>query len=211
MNDLRVEVRFKNAVLYNALLEVATSLKLGRGDYPGVLQAGRVVSGVDNQTISALLCLRKNPWKVDGITPTKSARALADGLAVSCEELFSRELYAAKFPAVVATDVDYFRFRVSINDGEENALISDRDRLLMAALRVLSPKQEKVLRLMFGVGCDREHTLEEVAQEYDVSRERIRQIALHGLRALRETKTWRKAGWEPSVAAKRQLVALHAG
>jgi len=43
-------------------------------------------------------------------------------------------------------------------------------------LKILSPREEKVIRLRFGIGCEREHTLEEIGQEFDVTRERIRQI-----------------------------------
>jgi RNA polymerase primary sigma factor len=52
-------------------------------------------------------------------------------------------------------------------------------------LKTLSPKEEKVLRLRFGIGCEREHTLEEIGQEFDVTRERIRQIEAKALRQLR--------------------------
>ena len=54
-----------------------------------------------------------------------------------------------------------------------------------AVLRTLSPKEEKVIRLRFGIGCEREHTLEEIGQEFDVTRERIRQIEAKALRQLR--------------------------
>src|SRR5665213_3339862 len=52
-------------------------------------------------------------------------------------------------------------------------------------LKTLSPKEEKVIRLRFGIGCEREHTLEEIGQEFDVTRERIRQIETKALRQLR--------------------------
>ncbi|MBI1354764.1 MAG: RNA polymerase sigma factor RpoD [Acidobacteria bacterium] len=52
-------------------------------------------------------------------------------------------------------------------------------------LKTLSPKEEKVIRMRFGIGCDREHTLEEIGQEFAVTRERIRQIEAKALRALR--------------------------
>src|SRR6202165_3235666 len=52
-------------------------------------------------------------------------------------------------------------------------------------LKPLSPREEKVIRLRFGIGCEREHTLEEIGQEFDVTRERIRQIEAKALRQLR--------------------------
>jgi RNA polymerase primary sigma factor len=52
-------------------------------------------------------------------------------------------------------------------------------------LKILSPREERVIRLRFGIGCEREHTLEEIGQEFDLTRERIRQIEADALRRLR--------------------------
>jgi RNA polymerase primary sigma factor len=54
-------------------------------------------------------------------------------------------------------------------------------------LKTLSPSEEKVIRMRFGIGCDREHTLEEIARDFGVTRERIRQIEMKGLRRLRSS------------------------
>jgi RNA polymerase primary sigma factor len=54
-----------------------------------------------------------------------------------------------------------------------------------SVLKTLTPREEKVIKMRFGVGDGREHTLEEVGQRFAVTRERIRQIeakALHKLR-----------------------------
>ena len=59
-------------------------------------------------------------------------------------------------------------------------------------MKPLSPKEEKVIRLRFGIGCEREHTLEEIGQEFDVTRERIRQIEAKALRKLRHPSRSRK-------------------
>ncbi|MBI5191960.1 MAG: RNA polymerase sigma factor RpoD [Nitrospirae bacterium] len=52
-------------------------------------------------------------------------------------------------------------------------------------LRTLTPREEKVLRMRFGIGELTDHTLEEVGQTFDVTRERIRQIEAKALRKLR--------------------------
>jgi RNA polymerase primary sigma factor len=52
-------------------------------------------------------------------------------------------------------------------------------------LRSLSPREEKVIKMRFGVGDGSEHTLEEVGQNFAVTRERIRQIEVKALRKLR--------------------------
>ena len=52
-------------------------------------------------------------------------------------------------------------------------------------LKTLSPNEEKIIRMRFGIGYDREHTLGEVAQQFDLCRERVRQIEAQALRRLR--------------------------
>jgi len=53
------------------------------------------------------------------------------------------------------------------------------------ALGTLSPREEEILRLRFGLGDSGEHTLEEVGRRFAVTRERIRQIEVKALRKLR--------------------------
>src|SRR5207245_11480642 len=52
------------------------------------------------------------------------------------------------------------------------------------ALALLSPREERVIRMRFGLGPTSEHTLEEVGNSFRVSRERIRQIEAKALRKL---------------------------
>ncbi len=59
-------------------------------------------------------------------------------------------------------------------------------------LESLTPREEKVLRMRFGIGEKYDHTLEEVGQDFDVTRERIRQIEAKALRKLRHPSRSRK-------------------
>ncbi len=54
-------------------------------------------------------------------------------------------------------------------------------------LATLSPREERVLRMRFGIGEDTDHTLEEVGHNFDVTRERARQIEAKALRKLRQS------------------------
>jgi RNA polymerase primary sigma factor len=60
------------------------------------------------------------------------------------------------------------------------------------ALATLTPREEKVLRMRFGIGEKSDHTLEEVGQNFDVTRERIRQIEAKALRKLRHPSRSKK-------------------
>ena len=59
-------------------------------------------------------------------------------------------------------------------------------------LSTLTPREEKVLRMRFGIGETKDHTLEEVGAYFNVTRERIRQIEAKALRKLRHPKRCRK-------------------
>jgi len=52
-------------------------------------------------------------------------------------------------------------------------------------LGTLTPREAKVLRMRFGLSMNTDHTLEEVGKQFDVTRERIRQIEAKALRKLR--------------------------
>ena len=62
----------------------------------------------------------------------------------------------------------------------------------LKVLSTLATREEKVLRKRFGIGLDSEHTLEEVGQDFSVTRERIRQIEAKALRKLRHPSRSKK-------------------
>ena len=75
-------------------------------------------------------------------------------------------------------------------------------------LSSLTPREERVLRMRFGIGMNTDHTLEEVGQQFNVTRERIRQIEAKALRKLKHPSrrgscaaSWRQLRW-PRPAAQ---------
>ncbi len=82
---------------------------------------------------------------------------------------------------------------------DKNALLpldsAIQDNLRETTTRVLSsltPREERVLRMRFGIGMNTDHTLEEVGQQFSVTRERIRQIEAKALRKLKHPSRSRK-------------------
>jgi RNA polymerase primary sigma factor len=67
----------------------------------------------------------------------------------------------------------------------DTAVRYDLQRQVSWALASLNPREEKVLRKRFGIGESTDHTLEEVGHDFDVTRERVRQIEAKALRKLR--------------------------
>jgi len=78
---------------------------------------------------------------------------------------------------------------VSPGDAIVNFNLAEQTRKV---LRTLTPREEKVLRMRFGIGEKADHTLEEVGRDFHVTRERIRQIEAKALRKLRHPSRSRK-------------------
>ena len=75
------------------------------------------------------------------------------------------------------------------SDATVNIDLANQTRKVLATL---TPREEKVLRMRFGIGEKADHTLEEVGQDFTVTRERIRQIEAKALRKLRHPTRSRK-------------------
>jgi RNA polymerase primary sigma factor len=83
---------------------------------------------------------------------------------------------------------------------EDRGVVSPIDHVIVAnlkeqtgkVLRTLTPREEQVLKMRFGVGDGSEHTLEEVGRSFNVTRERIRQIESKALRKLRHPSRSKK-------------------
>ncbi len=79
---------------------------------------------------------------------------------------------------------DFIEDKKVINPAEAivNLNLAEQTRKVLSTL---TPREEKVLRMRFGIGEESDHTLEEVGQDFNVTRERIRQIEAKALRKLR--------------------------
>ncbi len=74
----------------------------------------------------------------------------------------------------------------------DSAIHSNLKETCTRILSSLTPREERVLRMRFGIGMNTDHTLEEVGQQFNVTRERIRQIEAKALRKLKHPSRSRK-------------------
>ena len=74
----------------------------------------------------------------------------------------------------------------------DSAIQSNLKETTTRVLASLTPREERVLRMRFGIGVNTDHTLEEVGQQFSVTRERIRQIEAKALRKLKHPSRSRK-------------------
>jgi RNA polymerase primary sigma factor len=77
---------------------------------------------------------------------------------------------------------------LSVRTPEEAVIETDAAKEVERALEPLSERERKVLRMRYGLGTDREHTLEEIGKHLSVTRERVRQIESRALEKLRSAK-----------------------
>jgi len=77
---------------------------------------------------------------------------------------------------------------LSARSPEDTALEGDLSNEVERAMESLSDREKEVLRLRYGLGTDREYTLEEIGRRLSVTRERVRQIESRALQKLRSAK-----------------------
>jgi RNA polymerase primary sigma factor len=86
---------------------------------------------------------------------------------------------------------DFIEDKNAVQPLEAATLANLRDATTRV-LATLTPREERVLRMRFGIGMNTDHTLEEVGQQFSVTRERIRQIEAKALRKLKHPSRSRK-------------------
>jgi RNA polymerase primary sigma factor len=87
--------------------------------------------------------------------------------------------------------VDYLQDTTSVSPADAIVRVNLKEKTA-EILHTLTPREEKIIKLRFGLEDGSEHTLEEVGQEFHVTRERIRQIEAKALRKLRHPSRSRK-------------------
>jgi RNA polymerase primary sigma factor len=116
-------------------------------------------SGMDFDEVDRIMAIAKEPLSLDAPLNSQAMRFVRD--TVEDSEL-----------------KDPFSVVVSRNLAE----------ITRKVLCVLTPREEKILRMRYGIGEKTDHTLDEISREFDITRERIRQIEAAALRKLQQSK-----------------------
>ena len=79
-------------------------------------------------------------------------------------------------------------------DPEERMLKTELEELIKNKMNILSPREQKIIKMLYGLDGESPHTLVEVGDFFGVTRERVRQILEKGLKKLRKDKDLKKYG-----------------
>lgn len=149
------------------------------------------------ETINKLV--RTSRYLVQELGREPTPEEIAEKMEMPVEKA-RKVLKIAKEPISLETPVgeeedshlgDFIEDKKVINPSEAiiNLNLAEQTRRVLATL---TPREEKVLRMRFGIGEESDHTLEEVGQDFNVTRERIRQIEAKALRKLRHPSRSKK-------------------
>jgi RNA polymerase primary sigma factor len=142
------------------------------------------------ETINRIVRTRRQMLSEIGREPTPEE--LAENLCMPLEKV-RRTLKIAKEPLSLETPIgDEADSQLGDFIEDKNAILpidaAIQANLREATTRVLAsltPREERIVRMRFGIGTDNDHTLEQVGQQFSVTRERIRQIEAKALRKLK--------------------------
>lgn len=150
------------------------------------------------ETINKILKTSKQIVYENGYEPTPEE--LAEKLNVPVSKIY-KTLKIAKDPISLESPVGDSDSGSTFGDFVEDKMIAHPVDVVISSklkeitnkmLSTLVPREERILRKRFGIGFTKPHTLEEVGGDFDVTRERIRQIECKALRKLRRPMRLRK-------------------
>ena len=143
------------------------------------------------ETINKLNRIARQILQEQGREPTPEELAVHMGLP---EDKIRKVMKIAKEPISMETPIGDDEDSHLVDFIEDSTILSPSDVATTEGLREvtskilssLTPREAKVLRMRFGIDMNTDHTLEEVGKQFDVTRERIRQIEAKALRKLRQ-------------------------
>jgi RNA polymerase primary sigma factor len=140
------------------------------------------------ETLNRLSRINRGLFQELGREPTPEEIAKRSGLPLRKVRLIlesSKKPLSLETPIGEDSDLGDFLEDKRTPSPSDSLLTQDLSQQVERALSSLSAKEAEILRLRFGIGEEGEHTLEEVGQRFDVTRERIRQIEAKAIRKLK--------------------------
>lgn len=184
MNEIRLELRARNNVLWHAIYD----------NFASIMAFSRTYK-INHSYVGALLNLRLSPIGSKGKW-RPNCQKLAETLGIEISTLFPLDLYKIENPMRVVeisfnqlTSGEFNQIKCLPSAESRSFLNSLMLEKIDQSLKTLTPREEEAVKLKFGLKDDgKEHTLEEIGCIFDVGSERIRQILLKALRKLRHPK-----------------------
>ena len=145
---------------YRKIQKTASTMRAGKNGNGGIkIKELADRSGMPFDEVNRILAIAGEPFSLNAPLNSEATRFLGDVVEASDE-------------------MDPFKYAVSRNLAEETRKV----------LAVLTPREEKILRMRFGIGEKKDHTLGEISRKFDLSRERIRQIEARAIKKLQRSK-----------------------
>ena len=187
----RVKITVRNNLLLTAMEQAG---------YRYVAEFAREI-GYQSSRVGDLIGLREAPIKKDG-TFTDMAKKIMEVLGAAPSDLWTVEqlnmrleknVWEDKYTtdtvkAILGGNVAQLEGAVyeSVEKPDDQLSKKDLKAMLLQGLDTITPREKKVVLLRFGLDVGGEHTLEEVAQIMNLTRERVRQIEAKALRKMRD-------------------------
>ena len=170
MSDYRVKISIRNERLLSAIEEAG---------YPSARQCS-IANGYPEPFVGQLVSGSRKPLEAKTGKPTKFCKEILKILGKNIEDCFTpRQLKGFKKSSYqIKVDEKELKQLVSEHKNEGGTLLeSELDKKITQVLSTrLGPRQEKIVRMHFGLGKYKEHTKTELAKYYNLSDDRIGQI-----------------------------------
>lgn len=145
---------------YRKIQKTASTMRAGENGNGGIkIKDLADRSGMPFDEVDRILAIAGEPFSLNAPLNSEATRFLGDAIEASDE-------------------MDPFTYAVSRN-------LAEKTRKVLA---LLTPREEKILRMRFGIGEKKDHTLDEISREFNITRERIRQIEARALQKLQRSK-----------------------